>query len=133
MSPPGLLCGRLGKHAAFPEFCAKRKNGFVALEFCFAAGLSTKQSHKNTSDFSWMKLSSSGLKAIVHWPTGRLLGRSHNFLRWITPRFGGELLEWGAAAEPAHRLGLLNLAAVQPLQPVARCGPASIRDFSRGF
>jgi len=40
MSPPALppVVVALGKHAAFPEFCAKRKNGFVVLEICFAAG-----------------------------------------------------------------------------------------------
>jgi len=97
MSPPALpaVVVALGKHAAFPEFCAKRKNGFVVLEICFAAGRSTKQSQKNSNGFSWMKWSSSGLEASfigLAQPLRRarpqLLAVDNSSFRWRTPRMG---------------------------------------------
>jgi hypothetical protein len=50
-------CYGLDNHAAFPEFCAKAKNGFVAPENCFVVRAGRNNPSKNPMISSqWVKI-----------------------------------------------------------------------------
>jgi len=56
---------RLDNHPAFPDVCAKPEKWFRHQENCFVGAGLTKQDRKNTNDFSRMRRSFMGPKAIA--------------------------------------------------------------------